>query len=135
MDDDDDELDGALCRRLVQADGAQVVLHADAEGVYAELEAQATDRLDRVMLRWCEGHPMVESMFNGNEGRTPAKVMLMAFKTFKVRLYGFVCRFSGKKTFFIVDIDPTKKRTKADPGILKRAKARVDKLAKEIGHV
>jgi hypothetical protein len=73
-------------------------------------------------------------MFNANEGRTPRhEVLLQAFKTFKVRLYGFSSAVGGRRTFVIVDADPAKKQDRADPKILKRAKRRVDDLFDEFG--
>lgn len=81
------------------------------------------------MRLWCEGRPLTPKMFNGNEGRTSRhNLMLMAFKTFKTRFYGFSASVGGKRTFVIVDTDPAKKQDKADPTILKRAKRRIDDL-------
>lgn len=81
------------------------------------------------MKLWCEGRPLTPQMFNGSEGRTlRRKIMLKAFKAFKVRLYGFDGDVGGTRTFVIVDADPAKKQDKADPKILKRAKKRIDDL-------
>ena len=61
-------------------------------------------------------------------------MMLQAFKNnaAKVRLYGFPLSVADKKTFIIVDADTAKKKNKADPNILKRAKARIDDFLDEV---
>ena len=81
------------------------------------------------MQLWCEGQRLTPEMFNSNEGRTTMhKQLVGAFKTHKVRLYGFIKSIVGQKSFVISDIDSAKKQNKANPVVLKRAKQRVDDL-------
>lgn len=116
-------------RLLVVEDDAQVAILVKAQKVFDEIEQQPRDRLTRVMELWCLGRPLTEKMYNANEGRSKTKKrMLEAFKAWKVRLYGYVTTIADKKTFIIVNIDPAKKQEKADRGILKIAKERIDEL-------
>lgn len=92
-----------------------------------EIDDRKLARLLRIAELWCQGQQLTAEQFNGNEGRArrgDLNVMLQAFKTHKVRLFGIVMRFAGRRTFFIVDLDPAKKQNKADPAILKRAQGR-----------
>lgn len=54
--------------------------------------------------------------------------MLVAVKTHKVRLYGFIRRYRGKKCLVIVAIDSAKKQDKPNPRIVKKAKEAVIQL-------
>ena len=108
--------------------GRVVVLTATSK-VMDEIEEQPRDRLTRIMQLWCIGKPLTEKMFNGNEGRSKGrKRLLMAFKAWKVRLYGCVGTLGGIKTFVIVSVDPAKKQEKADKNALKNAKIRIDDI-------
>jgi hypothetical protein len=124
-----DSLDALGCDVLVKTKAAQVCIWRSTRDGYDELEDRIKGRLERVMTLWCDNQRLTPEMFNANEGRSPKNNLLQAFKTFKCRLYGFVRTVKGTKTFIIVDIDPAKKKDKADPGILKRAKSRVDDAA------
>ena len=131
MSDSDDEFSKLGCERVVETAKGQVAIITQIRGDYDEIEDRKRFRLTRIMELWCDGRPLTEEMFNPNEGRAPqSNVMLQAFKGFKVRLYGFVRQIAKKKTFIIVDMDSAKKQNKADKGILKRAKARVDEMGK-----
>jgi hypothetical protein len=113
---------------VVEAD-AQIVILEKVKKVFEGIEEQPKARLTRVMELWCLGKPLTDKMFNGNEGRSKQKnMMLQAFKAWKVRLFGIVTSISGKKTFIIVNIDSAKKQEKADKNILRIAKERVDDL-------
>lgn len=124
----DDSLERIECDVLAEHSGARVVIRRVMRKIYDALDDRAKARLERAMLRWCEDPALLTNeMFNGNEGHTPRhKEMLKAFKAFKVRLYGFSAAVGERRTFLIVDADPTKKQNKADPVILKRAKSRID---------
>ena len=126
----DDSLERIECNVLAEHSGARVVIRLTIRKVFDELDHRAQGRFLAVMKRWCDDPSQLTSeMFNGNEGRTPRhKIMLQAFKynAAKVRLYGFPSSIADKKTFIIVDVDTAKKKPKADPNILKRAKSRID---------
>ncbi|QUM73040.1 hypothetical protein [Sphingopyxis granuli] len=123
------KLEKIQCELLEEQPGGRVAIRTVARKEYDALEDQKKGRLQAIMKLWCEGRSLTPKMFNGNEGRTPRHNMLLqAFKTFKVRFYGFCCEIGGKRTFIIVDSDPAKKQDKADPAILKRAKRRIDDL-------
>lgn len=130
----DESLERIGCDVLEERCGARVVIRRAMRGVYDALAAQKQGRFVAIMQRWCEGGRLTPEMFNGNEGRTARHgVLLQAFKTFKVRLYGFSTAVGGNRTFVIVDADPAKKQNKADPKILKRARRRIDDLLDEFG--
>jgi hypothetical protein len=130
MSDDDDSLSEYGCRTLAEEDGLRVGILYEVIGAYDGFEERVRNKLDRVIFRWCCRHAMTEEMFNGNEGRSKCGTMLKAFKSFKHRMYGFETKLDGIHTFIIVDYDPAKKRNKADPQILTRAKGRVDAFGK-----
>lgn len=132
QDADNDSLDKLDCMLLVDGGEAQVAIRSAVRKEYEGLQTQHRGRFKRIMEMWCEGHPLPTKMFNYNEGRSTGNIMLQAFKAFKIRLYGFSRSVKGKNTFIIVDIDPQKKQDKADPGVLKRAKGRVDEIGKGI---
>ena len=133
MDGEDDEsLTRINCDLLQERHGARVVLRNGIRGAYESLSAQMHGRFEAIFNRWCDGTKLTPEMFNGNEGRTPRhKVLLQAFKAFKVRLYGFSMSVGGRRTFLILDADFAKKQDRADQRILKRAKARIDDLLDE----
>lgn len=125
----DSAMEAIDCDLLEQRYGARVVIRRAVRKDYDALDDQKKGRLHAIMRLWCEGRSVTPQMFNGNEGRTNGhNVLLQAFKTFRVRLYGFGGDVGGKRTFVIVDSDPAKKQDKADPKILKRAKRRIDEL-------
>lgn len=125
----DSALEAIDCEVVEERVGARVVIRRAVRKDYDSLDDQKKGRLLAIMRLWCEGRSLTPKMFNGSEGRTSRNnLMLMAFKTFKVRFYGFSASVGGRRTFVIVDADPAKKQDKADPVILKRAKRRVDDL-------
>lgn len=130
----DESLEQIECDVLEERYGARVAIRRSMRSVYDAMADQKKGRLVTIMQGWCEGRRLTPQMFNGNEGRTSRHGMLLqAFKTFKVRLYGFSAGVGGRRTFVIVDADAAKKQDKADPKILKRAKQRVDDLLDEFG--
>ena len=125
----DAALEEIECDILESRHGARVAIRRAIRHEFDVLDDQKKGRLQAIMRLWCEGRALTPQMFNGNEGRSNAhNVMLQAFKTFKVRLYGFSSDVGGKRTFVIIDSDPAKKQDRADPKILKRAKRRIDEL-------
>jgi len=128
----DESLERINCDLLAECCGARVAVERGVRKIYDALADQSKGRLQAVMSRWCEGGSLTPEMFNANEGRSPRHgILLQAFKTFKVRLYGFSSAVGGRRTFVIVDADPAKKQARADQKILKRAKRRVDDLFDE----
>lgn len=127
----DPALEAIDCEVLEERFGARVVIRRSVRKEYDSLDDRKKGKLNAIMRLWCErgARALTPEMLNVNEGRTPqTNLMLQAFKTFKVRLYGFSGDVGGKRTFVIVDTDPAKKQNKADPKILKRAKRRIDDL-------
>ena len=130
MSEQDDSLDHLACDELEKSGRAQVALWRGAAKQWGELDVKQEGRFRRIMQMWCEGHSLTPEMYNGNEGRSPGNTMLHTFKAFKIRLYGFVRSVGNLRTFIVVDIDPAKKRDKADAKLLKRAHKRVDDIGK-----
>lgn len=121
---------------LCSTDSACVAVDAELIKELNEVDERKLARLMRIMELWCAGHQLTSEQYNGNEGRAKRgdlNVMLHAFKTHKVRLFGIVMRVSPKRVFFIVDLDPAKKQNKADPKILKRAYGRALDLTEKAG--
>jgi len=111
-------------KALVSSKTARVVIDESVERQLAEIDERKMARLVRIMELWTTGHTLTDVQFNGNEGRAKRgglNVMLQAFKTHKVRIFGIVMRLDGLRTFLIVAVDPAKKQDKADSKILKRA--------------
>lgn len=126
---DDDGDESKYGRSLARTAKGRVVLHKCVEDLFDALEERVRARFTRIMELWCDDKVLTEKMINRNEGRTSrTNEMCQAFKAFKVRLYGFVCREKGKKCFVICDFDGAKKQDRADKAILKRAKNRIDDL-------
>lgn len=125
----DDSLEQLECDLLAERCGGRVVIRRVMRKLYDSLDDRKRGRLQAVMKLWCEGGRLTPEMFNANEGRSPHhRVLMQAFKTFKVRLYGFSASVGSKRTFVIVDGDPAKKQTKGDRKTLDRAKSRIDNL-------
>lgn len=123
-----DSLEAIECDLLIERFGARVVIRRMVRKVFDALNDKQRGRLIAIMGRWCQDPRLLtQEMFNGNEGRTPRhSMMLQAIKIRKVRLYGFAKAVGRRKTFVIVDADPSKKQDKADQNVLKRARNRSD---------
>lgn len=135
MSTDDEQLKKLGFTSLAETTRGRVVITEAVEPEFEALEEHVRGRLTRIMELWCDGRPLTETMFNGNEGRAKgSNILLMAFKGFKVRLYGFQQTLLKRKTFIVADIDSAKKQNKADQGILKRAKARVTEISKGLNN-
>ncbi len=125
-------------KTLVSGKTARVAIDGALESDLAEIDERKMARLTRIMELWTAGHQLTAEQFNGNEGRAKRgdlNVMMMAFKTHKVRLFGLVMRLDEMRTFLIVALDPAKKQNKADPKILKRAYERALDVTKEAGEL
>lgn len=123
------------CHELVGNRQRSVVIHEAAVGDFDALDERKKARLIRIMELWIDGQRLTEEQFNGNEGREQKgdiNVLIQAFKTHKVRLYGVDERIDGKRTFAILEIDSEKKQNKADPKILKKAKSKAIDLVTEM---
>jgi len=126
-------LEALCCCEIISGSSARVVIHEDAQDGFDSVEDRKKDRLIRVIELWCDGQRPTPEQFNGNEGRATQgtiNVLIQAFKTHKVRLYGAEMQIEGRRTFVIVEVDPAKKQNKADPTILKRAKSRAIEFVK-----
>lgn len=124
------------CVALVKGQTACVAILAELQDEIAEIDERKMARLTRIMELWTEGQQLTAEQFNGNEGRArrgDVNVMLQAFKTHKIRLFGIVMRVDALRTFLIVDFDPAKKQNRADPKILKRAQGRALDLTIKAG--
>jgi hypothetical protein len=126
---DDDSHEALGCRCLAKGTdtGACVICKTKIIKEFEKLEDRQQARLLRAMQRWCDGHVLTEEMFN-NEGRSAGNLMLQAFKTHKIRLYGYETNLNGNRTFVIVERDLAKKQTKADQELLKRARKYIDEI-------
>lgn len=82
-----------------------------------------------------ENVPGGTERLNTNEGRYSVegkKVRVWAFKSFQLRVYGVEGSVNGKRAFFATEVDPAKKKPKADPGALQRAAIRSVELNSKI---
>ena len=121
----DDQGDEEGYTVLEEAEGRRVRIRNDLLSEFGGFPVKTQARFRRIMRMWCEGHKLTKEMLNMSEGRSPKKNWLIqAFKAFKIRLYGIV---TGPD-FTIVEIDPAKKKDKADAGVLGRAKDRADTM-------
>lgn len=66
---------------------------------------------------------MPDNRFKAEKARSVGgkKVQVWAFKSYQLRVYGLMGSVHGKQAFFAVEVDPKKKRDKADPNALVRA--------------
>ncbi|WP_232495996.1 hypothetical protein [Novosphingobium kaempferiae] len=121
---DSDDYSDIDCEHVLSGAAARVLMAAKVVSEFMEVETRKQSQLLSRMKLWADGIPPSKEQFNGNEGRCGGANdrMLVAFKTNKVRLYGFVRHYRGVKTVIIVDIDAAKKQDKASPRILRRAK-------------
>jgi hypothetical protein len=128
-------LQALKCQELASKVRRQVVIHQAAEDEFDQVDERKQARLLRIMELWCDGQRLTEEQFNGNEGREQkgdVNVLLQAFKTHKVRLYGIDTQIDEKRTFVILEVDSEKKQNKADPKILKRAGSRALEFVSEL---
>jgi hypothetical protein len=94
------------------------------------------NRISAVIRLWCEETRLTPEQFNPNEGRAQKGSInrrVSAFKTHKVRLYGFERQLLGKRCYIAVACDPQKKSNKGKVRVLDAAKARVIDLEERFG--
>ncbi|MBO9710468.1 MAG: hypothetical protein J7521_19880 [Caulobacter sp.] len=112
---------------VVEGDGRRVVMSGGLDKDYRKIATKDKASLRRWMENWCgdvEGampdtRMKAQERFSDVKGRT---VLIIAFKSYQARLYGFIRRVAERDTFFVTAIDPDKKDDDADPKVLKRAK-------------
>lgn len=119
--DDFEEID---CDHVLAGRVARVLIAKRITREFLELESNKQARLIANAKLWADGYQPSDQQFNGNEGRCGGdnNRMLVAVKAFKIRLYGFVRHYRGRKTLLIVEMDDSKKQNKANTRVLKRAK-------------
>lgn len=122
---DSDDFDEIDCDHVLTGQVARVLMSKTATKEFLTLPSNKQARLLSNAKLWADGYKPTEEQFKGNEGRCGGQNdrMLVAVKAFRIRLYGIVRRYKAKKTLLIIDIDPSKKQDRANPRILKRAKA------------
>jgi hypothetical protein len=121
------------CETLASKGKLRVVINPSAFKIWQALDDQVSGRLLRILEQWCDQRNLLPKMHNKNEGRTAKfNIRMEAFKSFKVRFYGFERSIDGQRIFIIADADPAKKQDKADPAILKRSKSRIDAIEDEL---
>lgn len=127
--------DSFNCDLMVSGCEGEVLIDKSVTKELLELDSIKQARLLSNAKLWADGRKPTREQANFSEGRCGGKFnrMLLAIKTHKVRLYGFIARINNKKTMVIVDIDPAKKQTKADKTVLKRAKNRVKEFDERYG--
>lgn len=122
---DSDDFDEIDCDHVLTGSAGRVLMAKSVTQAFVALESRKQARLLSNAKIWADGHRPSDEQFQGNEGRCGGANdrMLVAVKVHKVRLYGFIRRYRTKKTLLIVDIDVAKKQNRANPRVLKRAKA------------
>ena len=116
-------------QRIVLMNESAVREFSDANGVQKV-------RIAGVMKLWSEGHNLTSEQYNGNEGRAQKgsiNKLVGAFKTHKVRVYGFERRLFGKRAFIAVSCDPQKKADRAKVRVLDGAKSRIIAFEESFG--
>lgn len=121
---DFDEID---CDHVLTGTAGRVLMAKSVTKEFFDLETQKQARLLSNAKLWADGQKPSSEQFQGNEGRCGGANdrMLVAVKTHKIRLYGFIRSYRSLRTLIIVDIDAAKKQNKAKKHILARAKAAV----------
>jgi hypothetical protein len=132
---DSGEFDEIDCDHVLTGRAGRVLMLRTVTKEFVQLETQKQARLLANAKLWADGQRPSPEQFQGNEGRCNGENdrMLVAIKTHKIRLYGFIRSYRGVKTLIIADIDPAKKQNKAKKHILDRAKAAVVAIDKSCG--
>ena len=127
---DSDDFGEIDCDHMVLGAHARVIISKAATNEFLQLETRKQARLLSNVKLWADGQRLSQEQFNGNEGRCGGTNdrMLVAIKTHKIRLYGFIRQVRSCKTLVIVEIDSAKKQDRANPRIIKRAKLLVEKF-------
>jgi hypothetical protein len=82
-------------------------------------------QIEAVMRMWCRAGPAnipsQKFKFQEHYQKAGKSVRIEEFKGWQVRFYGTTVEVDGKPMFLVTGADLSKKRTKADPDILKAA--------------
>ena len=132
---DSEDFDDIECDHVLTGRVARVLMTKAATEEFLTLDSNKQARLLSNAKLWADGYRPSEEQFKGNEGRCGGTNdrMLVAVKAFKIRLYGFIRRYRSMKTLLVVEVDPSKKQNRANPRILKRAKALAVALDEKCG--
>jgi hypothetical protein len=124
---DSDNFDEIGCDHVLTGVAGRVLMAKAVTKEFLQLETQKQARLLANAKLWADGQRPSPEQFQGNEGRCGGDNdrMLVAIKTHKIRLYGFIRSYLKVKTLLIVDLDAAKKQTKAKKHVLDRAKSAV----------
>jgi hypothetical protein len=112
---------------VVEGDDRRVVMSGGLDKEYRKIAVKDKASLRRWIENWCgdvdgaipDTRMKAQDRFSDVKERT---VLVIAFKSYQARLYGFIRKVAEKETFFISAIDPDKKDDEADPKVLKKAK-------------
>jgi hypothetical protein len=131
---------------LVMEGTAAVVLVSDDVKVQYDAVLNGTDvqsvkrrtQLNRYLKEFCSNEPhrlsdlqyKKEGNYKDGHGKT---VAIWTFKPTAWRLYGAVLKVNGKKAFVGVEVDPSKKRDKANKKLLESAALLIGKLEEHKG--
>ena len=135
---DSDDFSEIECELVHEGTSGRVLMSSEVIDDFMALETRKQAQLLSRAKLWADGIRMTREQFNGNEGRCGGANdrMLVALKTtnaMKTRLYGFVRHYRDQRTLLIVETDTAKKQDKANPRILKRAKAKAVVLDERCG--
>lgn len=124
---DSEDFEEIDCDHVLTGVSGRVLMAKSVTAEFLELESKKQARLLANAKLWADGRVLSPEQFKGNEGRCGGENdrMLVAVKTHKIRLYGFIRQCRGMRTLIIVDADMAKKQTKAKGHVLKRAKTAV----------
>ncbi|WP_157726807.1 hypothetical protein [Qipengyuania flava] len=135
---DSDDFSEIECELVLNGAGGRVLMSGSVIDEFMALDSRKQAQLLSRAKLWADGVRLTREQFNGIEGRCGGANdrMLVALKTskaMKTRLYGFVRHYRDQRTLLIVDMDTAKKQDKANPRILKRAKAAAVSLDERCG--
>lgn len=135
MTDSECEFEEIECDHVLTGRTGRVLMAKSVTETFLSLETKKQARLLANAKLWADGYNPTPEQFQGNEGRCGGDNdrMLVAIKTHKVRLYGFIRQYKQMKTLILVDIDGAKKQNKAKSFVLKRAKSAVQALDRKCG--
>lgn len=135
---DSDDFSEIECELVLHGTSGRVLMSKAVIDDFMALDTRKQAQLLSRAKLWADDVRLTREQFNGNEGRCGGANdrMLVALKTnkaMKTRLYGFVRHYRDQRTLLIVDMDTAKKQDKANPRILKRAKATAVSLDERCG--
>lgn len=119
-----------------------VAIHSGALKKINKSRGEQKAGLEALIAQYMAEGPasLPRTKFNGDEGWFPSaraqnKIRLEAFKAWQLRAYGFCRSYNGSTWFFIVAVDPSKKKDKADSSILNAAGREAVRLNDEIERI